>query len=139
MLAKTRTALAAAIVAVVLLTPATAPARTIALNENARLHRISTAGGLYRFGGSATGTLPGNVTAALRFGLTSIRGSVTFYPRGGSISVRVSGSPVTLKGRMTVSGGTGKFAGARGSASWSGTLNRRTWIATVSAKGRLHY
>jgi hypothetical protein len=128
--------------AIAMLSPAIATARTVQLSERAQLHRLSHDGSVHRFGGTATGTVPGNVAATLRIRLTSIGGTVVFYARGGSISVAVNGAPKSLSrvgGTMTVTGGTGRYAGARGTATFSGTLDRRTWRATVKADGRLTY
>lgn len=121
---------------------ASASGRTIALEQTGRLHRKSVRNGVNFFEGSATGTLPGAVSAALEIDLFSVSGIVTFFPRGGSITLNVAGKPRGLKnvrGTMTVIAGTGRFSKARGTADFRGTLNRRTWRATVSASGSLTY
>lgn len=121
---------------------APASARSIALEQSGELHRTSFRNRVHFFKGTATGTLPGKVSAALKIDLFSVSGGVTFFPRGGSISLDVKGKPRGLRrvsGTMRVIAGSGKFAKARGQASFSGTLNRRTWRASVSASGRLTY
>jgi hypothetical protein len=40
---------------------------------------------------------------------------------------------------MSVAGGTGRYAHARGRGTFSGTVNRRSWAATVTARGRVSY
>ena len=102
-----------------LLLPTSTLARAVTLKEQAQIHRVSHQGGVDRFAGTATGTFPGNVAAALRIRLTVVTGTVTFYPRGGTLTVAVRGTPKSLSrvsGTMTVTGGTGKFADASGSA-----------------------
>jgi hypothetical protein len=120
-------------------------ARTINVVETARLHLVSKSGSALLEKGTATGSLPGNVTAQFTVTLVRVTGLVTIFPRGGSITIRVVGSPrsvgVVAKfgGTMTVDGGTGRYAHARGGGTFSGTVNRRSWDASATVRGRLSY
>lgn len=123
-----------------------AEARTIAINADAKLHRTSKSNGVTYFSGTATGSLPGRVNAGLRIGIFAVPGTVTLYPRGGTITLAVDGDPKSLTyvtGTVKVTGGTGKFAGARGRGDFAGTLYRytkRPWRADVSIRrGTLTY
>lgn len=96
--------------------------------------------------GTATGTLPGRVKARFRTSLTKVTGTVTFFPRGGgSITMTAVGYPQSagriaqLTGNMAVRRGTGRFRGALGSGTFTGTANRKTWAVTVHARANLTY
>jgi hypothetical protein len=120
-------------------------ARTINAVERAQLHLVSKSGSALLEKGTASGSLPGNVTAQFTVTLVRVTGLVTIYPRGGSITIRVVGSArsaginATFGGTMSVAGGTGRYAHARGRGTFSGTVNRRSWAATVTARGRVSY
>lgn len=123
---------------------ADASAVTRSLSAKARLVRHDHRGAFDYFRGTAQGTLPGAVDAKLQLGLKRVSGTVTFRPRGGTITLSVSGTPESasyLQGRMVVQRGTGRFAHASGSARFKATLTRRReWVATVSVEnGRLSY
>lgn len=96
--------------------------------------------------GTATGTLPGRVSARFVTGLTKVTGTVTFYPySGGSITMTAVGYPqstrrvTALNGNLAVLRGTGKYSRALGSGTFTGTANRRTWAVTVNARANLTY
>jgi hypothetical protein len=110
-------------------------ARTLHLDESASLHLVKKSGPILNERGSATGTLPGSVTA--RFDTSNgakVTGSVTFHPRGGgTLTVNIVGFPQSLgtiarvSGSLAVRHGTGRYARAVGSGSFTGTVNRRTY------------
>lgn len=120
-------------------------ARTISVTEHARLHLVEKKGSTLYQAGTATGTLPGTVTTRFKTTLTSVTGSLRIVTRGGTVTLSVKGKPrsggtnARFGGTMRVTGGTGKFSSARGTATFEGIVNRRTWAATVSATGRLTY
>jgi hypothetical protein len=122
-------------------------ARTIRVAETARLHLVKRSGAIIKERGTATGTLPGPVTARFNTGnALKVTGSVTFYPHGGgSLTVTIVGYPQSLatvakvSGYLAVRRGTGRFARAFGSGTFTGTVNRRTWATTVHGKARLTY
>jgi len=120
--------------------------RALDLRGTAHLHLTHKSGNVLYERGTATGTLPGTVTARLVTGVTKVSGTVTFYPRGGgSLTLSAVGYPqsaatiVHFTGRCAVRSGTGRFRAALGSGSFSGTANRRTWAITVNAHAHLTY
>jgi hypothetical protein len=126
--------------------PAAHAAKSLNVTENAALHLVRRSGSTLYESGTATGTLPGRVTAVFDVGITKVTGSVTFYPRnGGSLTINVLGHPTSagvnarFAGSLAVRRGTGPFKNAVGSGTFEGTVNRRTWAATVTARARLTY
>lgn len=120
--------------------------RTLNLSGTAYLHLVRKSGNVLYERGTATGTLPGTVTARLVTGVARVTGTVTFYPRGGgSLTLSAVGYPQSasvvtrFSGSCAVRSGTGRFRRAVGSGSFSGTANRRTWAVTVHAHARLTY
>jgi len=120
--------------------------RTLNLSGTARLHLVRKSGNVIYERGTATGTLPGTVTARFVTGIARVTGTVTFYPRGGgSLTLSAVGYPrsasvvTSFSGSCAVRSGTGRFRHALGSGSFSGTANRRTWAVTVHARARLTY
>jgi hypothetical protein len=125
--------------------PVAQAATTINVRETASLHLVKKSGATLYEAGTASGTLPGTITARFNVGVTKVSGSVRITTRGGTLTMSVQGTARSggtvprFGGTMRVTGGTGKFARASGSATFSGTVNRRTWASTVSATGRLSY
>ncbi len=120
--------------------------RSLNLRGTAYLHLTRKSGNVLYERGTATGTLPGTVTARMVTGVTKVTGTVTFYPRGGgSLTLSAVGYPqsaatiVHFNGSCAVRSGTGRFRRALGSGSFSGTANRRTWAITVHASAHLTY
>jgi hypothetical protein len=123
-----------------------AQARTIDVSQTAQLRLVRKSGSTLYEQGTASGTLPGSVSARFKVTVLKVTGRVTFYPRaGGSITFNVEGFPrstgvnARFAGTMTISKGTGRYANARGAASFNGIVNRRSWAASVSAVGRMRY
>lgn len=121
-------------------------ARTLNVTENANLTLVRKSGSVLYEKGTATGTLPGRVTARFEVRLTTVTGTVTIFPTsGGSLTININGQATSagtvagFRGVMAVRSGTGRYARARGSGTFSGTVNRRTWAATVRATARLTY
>jgi hypothetical protein len=140
------TAAALALGAVLASMPATAGARSIGVTQSASMHMVRRSGTTIWERGTATGTLPGSVTARLQASLFKITGSVTFFPRaGGSLtfavdaSARSAATRARFAGVMRVTSGSGRFIHASGTFGLAGIVNRRSWTATVNAGGRLHY
>ncbi len=153
---RARTARAGVIAALAALPLAAAPAtaaadpvaqasKTINVSERASLHLVRKSGSTLWQAGTATGTLPGTVTTRFKVTLTSVTGTLKIVTRGGTVTLSVSGKPrsggnnARFGGTMRVTGGSGKFKGASGSANFEGVVNRRSWAANVSATGRLTY
>jgi hypothetical protein len=119
---------------------------TLNLSGTAYLHLVRKSGNVLYERGSATGSLPGTVSARFVTGIAKVTGTVTFFPRsGGSLTLTAVGYPQSastitkFNGRVAVRGGTGRFRRALGSGTFNGTANRRTWSVTVHASARLTY
>ena len=110
--------------------------------------------------GHASGSGTGNVIGPGRFSVAatavvlsetcaSFDGRFTLKGRGGRIvltahDVRAcapesAGAKFAFSGTATVTGGTRKFAGARGTLSFSGAYVKETGAVTISFKGRVRY
>jgi hypothetical protein len=120
--------------------------KTLQITENATLHLVRKDGATLYEKGTATGTLPGAVNARFETSLTKVTGTVTINVNGGgSLTIVVAGAPrsagtvARFGGNMAVRRGTGRFRDAVGSGTFEGTVNRRTWAVTVTAKARLRY
>lgn len=149
---RARACLLAAFLAVPLATAAPAIAdpvaqasRTINVSERVNLRLVRKSGSTLYHAGTATGTLPGTVTTRFNVTPTRVSGALRIVTRGGTLTITVSGKPrsygtnARFGGTMRVTGGTGKFARAKGSGTFEGVVNRRNWASTVSASGRLSY
>lgn len=120
---------------------------TLRVTETASLSLVRKNGATLYERGTASGTLPGSVTARFNTSnLAKTTGTVTFYPSGGgTLTVSVvaypqsTGTVARFSGNLAVSSGTGRFARALGSGTLSGTVNRRTWAVTVNARATLTY
>ncbi len=120
--------------------------KSMTLQDTASLHLTRKNGNVIYEKGTATGTLPGTVTARFVTGVTKVTGTVTFKPySGGSLTVNAVGYPQSAStitrftGTLAVRSGTGRFKNALGSGTFSGTANRRTWAVTVHANARITY
>ena len=119
-------------------------ARSVRLMVTAHLHYVSSKGSYLIEEGSASGQLAGTVKARLRV-TAGISGSFTFYPRGGSISGRgsgtlhESGTYASFGGSLQVVGGTGRYAHGHGGGKLYGVYNRRTLGVTIQTTGSLSY
>lgn len=120
--------------------------RSLNLHGTAYLHLTRKSGSTLYERGTATGTLPGTVSARFVTGITKVTGTVTFYPHsGGSLTLTAVGYPqsaatiVHFTGNVAVRSGTGRFRNALGSGTFNGTANRRSWAITVHASAHLTY
>lgn len=120
--------------------------RSMTLRDTASLHLTRKNGNVLYEKGTATGTLPGRVTARFVTGVTKVTGTVTFKPySGGSLTVSAVGYPqsaktiTTFTGSLAVRKGTGRFKNALGSGTFNGTANRKTWAVTVHATANITY
>jgi len=120
--------------------------RSLHLTDTAYLHLTKKSGNVLYERGTATGTLPGTVSARFVTGVTKVTGTVTFHPySGGSITMTALGYPqsagtvVKFNGSIAVRKGTGRYRRVLGSGTFSGTANRRTWAVTVHASASLTY
>jgi hypothetical protein len=120
--------------------------KSLRVVDTVRLALVSRNGAILYERGTATGTLPGRVTATFRTSVTKVTGTVTFLPySGGSITMTTVGYPQSagtvarFTGNIAVLRGTGKYSRALGSGTFNGTVNRRTWAVTVNARANLTY
>jgi len=120
--------------------------KSLRLTDTASLHLVRKSGSTLYEKGTATGTLPGTVSARFVTGVTKVTGTVTFHSSGGgSITMTAVGYPqstgtiVRFSGNIAVRSGTGRFRNVLGSGTFSGTANRRTWAVTVHASANLTY
>lgn len=120
-------------------------ARTVSLNETGRLHLTSHHGFTLNEQGSASGTISGTIYIHLDVVSTNrVTAEVSIYPSGGSLtghataSYHPAGAVATFNGTMSVSRGTGHYAGASGSGlSFTGTIQRTNDAVTVHVNGRM--
>jgi hypothetical protein len=122
-------------------------ARTISLNDTARLHLTSHHGFTLNEQGSASGTVSGTIYIHLNVSSTNhVTAALNIYPRGGSLSgnayaaYQVKGSIANFKGTMNITGGSGRYSHARGSGlSFTGTIQRSSDAVNVRVSGRFSY
>jgi hypothetical protein len=120
--------------------------KSLHLTDTASLHLVRKSGSTLYEKGTATGTLPGTVSARFVTGVAKVTGTVTFHSSGGgSITMTAVGYPQStgtvarLSGSIAVRSGTGRFKHALGSGTFTGTANRKTWAVTVHASANLTY
>jgi hypothetical protein len=119
-------------------------ARTLSATDTAHLRYVSSAGSLLNDEGTATGSLPGSMRVHLNLGAT-FTGSFTIYTSGGSIKGHGSAIPhgsgtyESFAGTLTVTGGTGRYARARGQGHLYGTFNRGNYALVIKTTGSLTY
>jgi hypothetical protein len=122
-------------------------ARTINLNDSAKLHLQNKHGLVLKEAGNAKGSLGGLLYLQLNVTSTrSVTAQVQVYPKGGSISgnakasYHVKGSVATFSGTMSVTKGSGTYSKAKASAlSFSGTIQRSNDAVTVRVSGPMSY
>jgi hypothetical protein len=127
--------------------PHATAARSLNLNDSARLHLQNKHGLVLKEAGNAKGTLGGPLYLQLE--VTSTNGvvaQVQVYPKGGSISghakasYRVAGSTATFSGTLAITKGSGTYSKAKASAlSFSGTIQRSNDAVTVHVSGKMSY
>jgi hypothetical protein len=128
--------------------PHATAARSINLNDSAKLHLANHKGVLLKEEGTAKGTLGGTLYLQLKVTSTrSVSAEIQVYPtKGGSISgkakasYRVAGSTASFSGTMTITKGSGTYSKAKASAlSFSGTIQRSNDAVTVHVSGKMSY
>jgi hypothetical protein len=119
-------------------------ARVLAATDTANLHYVSASGSLLLDEGKASGTLPGSMRVHLNLG-TTFTSTFTIFASGGSISGHGSAKPhgfgkyESFAGILIVTGGTGRYAHARGRGRFYGTFNRSNYALVVKTTGSLTY
>jgi hypothetical protein len=122
-----------------------AAARTVTLNDTGHLHKTSQKGFNLYYSGQAGGTIAGTIYLHIYLPTVNHRftGSLSVYPRGGSVTGNASGNylnnggTANFSGTLSVTHGTGSYAGAHGSGiSFSGTIQRISGTVVVRVNGR---
>jgi hypothetical protein len=122
-------------------------AHVLKVRDEGHLHFIRASGSLLIDEGGLSGSLPGSVRVRFLYnGEPNVSAQFTIYASGGSIYARGSGrlsSPVSrtpsFKGHLSITGGSGRYAHARGSGEMFGVFNRRNYALSVQAYGTLNY
>ena len=123
-------------------------ARSLNLNDSAKLHLQNKHGIELKEGGNAKGTLGGPLYLQLKVTSTrSVSAKVQVYPSGGGsisgnakASYRVAGSTATFSGTLAITKGSGAYSKAKASAlSFSGTIRRSDDAVTVRVSGKMSY
>ncbi len=137
-------ALIVAIAATTLALAGSAAASTLKATDTAHLRYVSASGALLLEKGSATGTLPGAMTVHLDVGAT-FTGSFEIATASGAIYGHGSATPhgsgayESFSGTLTVTGGTGRYRHAHGTAGLYGTFSRSSYALVIQTTGDLSY
>jgi len=126
--------------------PPARAANTISLNESGSLHLTSHHGFHLNEQGSASGTIKGTIYIHLDVSSTNhVTAEVNIYPNGGSLTgygtanYRADGGQATFSGTLSISRGSGSYAGAHASGlSFTGTIQRVNDATTVHLSGPLY-
>jgi hypothetical protein len=119
-------------------------ARSLRASDEAHLRYVSASGSTLYETGRASGTLPGSMRVHMTIGPT-FSGSFTIYASGGTIAGHGTATPhgvgvyESFAGSITLTGGSGRFRHASGSAKLYGTFNRNTYALLIQTEGTLHY
>lgn len=127
--------------------PAASVARVLNVRDEGHLRFVRASGSLLLDEGRASGTFPGSLKVRFVYnGEPTVTARFTISGSGGSISGRGTGrfsSPVSrtpsFRGRMSITGGTGRYAHVHGGGEMFGVFNRRSYGLTVQAIGKLPY
>lgn len=127
--------------------PKASDARIVTVKDEGHLKLVKSSGSLLIDEGPANGSLPGKVCVHFIYkGDPTVNAQITISGREGSISAHANGRLSSLtsaspsfQGVLTISGGSGRYAGAHGSGHLYGVFYRRTYAMTVQTQGTLHY
>lgn len=118
---------------------------SISLRDSVRMHLVQHTGtqNIYEQG-TASGTIPGSLTAHIYLYYAEATVSFTSHSKGGTFTGRgteayyVSGGTGHFNGTVTISSGTGRYSHARGSRlSLSGIMVRKTYAVSFQVTGSL--
>jgi hypothetical protein len=127
--------------------PLARSAHVLNVRDEGRLRFLRSSGSMLIDEGAATGTLRGKVHLNFTYdGSPSVSAQFTIFGAGWSLRARGQGklsdptSPTpSFRGSLTISGGSGRYAHARGNGELFGVFNRRNYGLTVQAIGKLTY
>jgi hypothetical protein len=106
-----------------------------------RGHKANASGILEQ--GEASGTFHAFIQIEMVIGVEKVTGSFVADLKGGSIIGTANGKPhysgkyASFKGSLRIRDGTGRYAGASGTASFYGAINRANYQLTVQLIGDL--
>jgi hypothetical protein len=96
--------------------------------------------------GRASGTVAGPVRSVITLAhAVVLQGTVTVTTKQGQLRLKINGRARSLElhtkfdGTATIAGGTGRYAHAGGSGTFSGVVDRSSWATTIDATGSLTY
>jgi hypothetical protein len=128
-------------------TPAAQAAGVLNVHDEGHLRFIHASGSVIVDEGRVSGSFPGSVKVrflyngepevSAAFTITSRYGSISAHGKG-TLSSPTSPSP-SFRGRMTVTGGSGRYAHVHGGGELFGVYYRRSYALTVQAIGKLPY
>jgi hypothetical protein len=124
-----------------------AAARTVSVRDNGYLRFVTSSGSQLIDEGVVRGTLPGKARVHFTYnGNPSVRASFVISGPGwslrGAATCRLSNPNSTapsFRGSLTLSGGSGRYAHARGTGELFGVFYRRSYALSVQAIGKLRY
>lgn len=117
------------------------------MRDEGHLRFVRASGSLLIDEGHVSGTFPGSVKVRFVYdGAPNVTARFTISGSAGSISAKGSAklsSPTSpapsFRGKMQITGGTGRYAHVHGSGELFGVFNRRTYALTVQAVGKLPF
>jgi len=124
--------------------PQARAARKLHARDRAKLRYRGAVGEEVYETGRASGNLPGTMRVHMVFAST-FRGRFTIYTPGGRIDGHGKAKPhgggvyESFAGTLTVTGGTGSYRHAHGTAHLYGTFNRDDYALTINTAGTLHF
>jgi hypothetical protein len=125
-------------------TPLARAAHALKASDTAHLRYLSASGSLLLEEGQTSGTLPGKMRAHVDVGST-FTGNFTTYTRYGTITGHGKATPhgsgryESFSGTLVVTGGSGRYAHAHGTAGLYGTFDRDNYAFVVQTTGTLLY
>jgi beta-xylosidase len=132
----------AAAASVLLATPSGASAAK-SVREHVDLKLVKRTGASrFVHSGTASGTFAGSVRSTITIEHSVVlHGTVTIVTSAGSVRMKVDGRARSLSlrtkfdGTAVITGGTGRYAHAKGTGRFTGVVNRSSWHATLDATG----
>jgi hypothetical protein len=112
--------------------------------DTAKLHYIGAVGEEVYETGNASGSLPGSIHAHMIFAST-FSGRFAIYTRSGRIDGHGKATPhgegvyESFAGTLVVTGGTGRYRRAHGTAHLYGTFDRENYALTLQTTGTLRF
>jgi hypothetical protein len=120
-------------------------AGAINVSDEGHLHYLHSRGNEIIDEGQAKGSIPGRVNAQLTYtGNPNVTARFTLYAHSGTISGYAKGhlsnpnsSTPSFSGALTLTGGAGHYAHARGSGELYGVFDRRNYSMIVQTRGHI--